>query len=121
MLPALIWLNVDAKSCDRLEDMHLVIPCVARKIHGLQRTEPLRSILITGERTRAEVVAWTTPDADVKVFDSDTLSSASVSACLMFAATGMNWQNGTDTAISDALLTLLPVDSVSTLTAQNLT
>ena len=101
--------------------MHLVIPCVARKIHGLQGTEPLRSILITGERTRAEVVAWTTPDADVKVFDSDTLSSASVSACLMFAATGMNWQNGTDTAISDALLTLLPVDSVSTLTAQNLT
>jgi hypothetical protein len=119
VLPALIWLNVDAKSRDSVEDIHLVIPYVARKVHGLQGTEPLRSILMTGERTRAEVVAWTTPDADVKVCDLDTLLSASVSARLMFAATGINWQSGADTTIFDSLITLLPMDSVSTLTAQN--
>ena len=121
VLPALIWLHVDAESHDEVEDVHLVIPYVARNVHGLQGTEPLRSILISGERTSAEVVAWTMPDADVKVCDPDTLFSASVSARLMFAATGINWHYGADTAIFDALLTLLPVNSVSTLTAQNRT
>ncbi|KAF8481675.1 hypothetical protein DFH94DRAFT_404322 [Russula ochroleuca] len=116
VLPALIWLHVNAESHE-VEEVHLVIPYVARNV--LQGTEPLRSILISGEETRAEVVAWTMPDADVKVCDPDTLLSASVSARFMFSVTGINWPYGADTAIFDALLTLLPLNSVSTLTAQN--
>jgi hypothetical protein len=37
----------------------------------------------------------------------------------MFGATGSTWYPGVDTEIIDALLMLLPLDSVSTLTAQN--
>jgi hypothetical protein len=122
VLPALTWLYVNAKSHERGgEDVRLVIPYVARNVHGLQGIEPLRSILISGERTRAEVLAWTMPDAEITVSDPTTLLSASVPAGLMFAATGRDWLKGTDTAIFDALLTLLPVNSISTLTAQNRT
>jgi len=61
------------------------------------------------------------PGADVKVCGPDTLDDMSCSACLMFAAKGDMWNCGVDTAIFDALLTLLPMNSVSTLTAQNRT
>jgi hypothetical protein len=75
--------------------------------------------LISGERTRAEVLAWTIPDADVKVYDLGTFFIASASAPLVFSATCSYWDYGVETTIFDALLTVLPVDSVSTLTAQN--
>jgi F-box-like len=116
VLPALIWFHVDAKS-HGVEEVELVIPYVGRNV--LQGTEPLRSILISGEETRAEVVAWTIPEADVKVWDPDTLLSASASARFRFSVTGINWPYGADTAIFDSLLTLLPLNSISTLTAQN--
>ena len=116
VLPALIWLHVDAES-HGVEEVHLVIPYVGRNV--LQGTEPLRSILISGEDTRAEVVAWTMPDADVNVRDPDTLLSASASARFRFSVTGFNWPRLADTAIFDSLLTLLPLNSISTLTAQN--
>ncbi|KAF8492751.1 hypothetical protein F5888DRAFT_1927417 [Russula emetica] len=122
LLPTLTWLHVDVKSHDREgEDVRLVIPYVARNVYVLQGIEPIRSILIAGERTCTEVYAWSMPDVDVKVCDLDTLGDMSRSACLLFAAKGNMWRNGVDTAIFDALLTLLPVNSVVTLTAQNLT
>jgi hypothetical protein len=122
VLPALTWLRVDAESHEREgEDVRLVFPHISRNISGLQDAEPLRSILVSGERTRAEVLAWSTPNTDVKVYGPATFVSASVSARLMFAATGKDWLEGVDTVIFDALLTLLPVNSVSTLSAQNLT
>ncbi|KAI0281234.1 hypothetical protein BGY98DRAFT_1185015 [Russula aff. rugulosa BPL654] len=41
------------------------------------------------------------------------------SARFLFSTTGYEWRNGVDSAIFDALLTLLPMNSISTLTAQN--
>jgi len=122
LLPTLTWLHVDVKSHDREgEDVRLVIPYVVRNVYVLQDIEPIRSILIAGERTCAEVLTWTMPGADVKVCGLDTLDDMSRSACLMFAAKGNMWNCGVDTAIFDALLTLLPMNFVSTLTAQNCT
>jgi hypothetical protein len=119
VLPALTRLHVDVESRDRDgEDVRLVIPYVARNVCGIQDIEPLRSILFSGEGKRAEVVAWTMPDADVRVCNPTTLLSESVSARLMFTATG-NWNHEVATAIYDALFSLLHVDSVSTFTAQN--
>ena len=125
MLPALTLLHVDVESRDfDGEDVQLVIPYVARSVCGMQDIEPLRSILFSGEKRRAEVLVWTTPDADAKVCNSTTLLNESASACLIFTATrepGMEWNHDVVTAIYDALLTLLPVNSVSTFTAQNYT
>ncbi|KAI0281237.1 hypothetical protein BGY98DRAFT_1185018 [Russula aff. rugulosa BPL654] len=92
VLPTLTQLHIDIKSHNwDGEDVLLAIPYIVRKCLCPAGHRPIRSILIAGERKRTEVVTWTTPGADVK------------------------------TAISDALLTLLPTDSVSTLTAQNRT
>ncbi|KAN0102369.1 hypothetical protein V8E52_005584 [Russula decolorans] len=120
VLPAVARLHVDVESQDwNGEDVRLVIPYVARNVCGIEDIEPLRSILFSGQGKRAEVVAWTTPDADVKVLSPTSLLSESVSARLMFTATVIRWNNEVVPAIYDALFTLLPVDSVSTFSALN--
>jgi hypothetical protein len=120
VLPALTRLHVDVKSQDwNGEDVRLVIPYVAQNVCGIEDIEPLRSILFSGQGKRAEVVAWTIPDADVKVRSSTALLSESVSARLMFTATGMHWNHEVVPAIYDALFILLPVNSVSTFSALN--
>ncbi|KAF8492738.1 hypothetical protein F5888DRAFT_1891575 [Russula emetica] len=122
VLPTLTWLHVNVESHDwEGEDVLPVIPYVIRNVCVLQDSESIRSILIAGEQTCTEVLAWTTPGADVKVCGPYTLDDMSHSACLMFAAHGDEWDYGVDTAIFDAILTLLPMNSVSTLTAQNRT
>jgi hypothetical protein len=122
VLPALTWLHVDAEyfESEEGEDLQLVFPYVARNISGLFGPEPPRSILISGERKRAEVLAWTVPDADVKVCDPNTLLSASTSARFMFAATSASsWPPRMDIAIINTTLTLLPMNSVSTISVHN--
>jgi hypothetical protein len=122
VLPTLTRLHVDVESYDREgEDVLLLIPYVIRNVCVLQDIEPIRSIRIAGGRECTEVVTWTTPGADVKVCDPDALDDMSRSACLLFAVKGDEWDSGVDTAIFDALLALLPMNSVSTLTAQNRT
>jgi hypothetical protein len=89
------------------EDVRLLIPYVARSSNELQGTESLRNMQISGTRRSARVLAWTMPDADLNFYSS--------APCLTFAAKGSNWLDGVDTTIVDALLTPLPVNSVSTL------
>ena len=121
VLPAFTRLHVDVESKDwNREDVRLVIPYVVRNICGTHDIEPLRSILFSGQGKRAQVVAWTMPDADVNVRNPATLLSESVSARLMFTATG-NWNHEVETQIYDDLLTLLPETSVSTFSALNRT
>jgi hypothetical protein len=86
--------------------------CVVRNVSVLQDIEPLRSILIGNERRHTESTFMDRPSC----IKDDT----SRSACFMFAAQGYNKLNsGVPTAIFDALFTLLSLNSVSTLTAQN--
>jgi len=59
------------------------------------------------------------PGADLKIQDRLACLLAPGSARVVFTAWSVNWNVGTDTAIFDALLTHLPVASISTLTAQN--
>jgi hypothetical protein len=122
LLPTLARLHINVKSYDEDgEDVKLLIPYVARNVYVLQDIEPIRSILIAGERTCADVYGWAMPDADVEIYGPATLGDLSRSTCLTFSAKGNMWRNGVDTAIFDALLTLLPVNFISTLTAHNRT
>ena len=122
VLPTLTRLRVGVESHDSEgEDVLLLIPYVVQHVRVLHDIEPIRSILIAGERRRTEVLTWTTPSADVKVCGPGNLNDMSRSACLLFVAKGDEWDYGVDSAIFDELLTLLPMDSVSTLTAQNRT
>ena len=120
VLPALTWLHVDAEAYDAGgEDVHLGIPYVAQNVYGLQDTGPLRSILISGKRTRIKFLACTMPDPDIKVSVPHTSFRASDPARLVFTATCRSWNYGVASGIFDALLTHLPVNYVSTLAAQN--
>ena len=122
VLPALSWLHVNAESDEREgRDVLLIVPHVARNVYGLGM-EPLRSILITGERTRAKVLGWTMPDTDINVRrrTQDTFFRVSGPPSLVFNATcGRKWNFGVTTRIFDALLTHLPVNSVSTVTTRS--
>jgi hypothetical protein len=123
-LPALTWLRVDAESHEKGgEDVQQLIPYVARNVCGLQGIEPLRSIVIYGKRKRAELISWSMADADVEFYNLkiSALECASAPACLMFTAKGSNWDEEVNIEILDSLLMLLPVNSVSTLTAKSRT
>ena len=123
VLPLITSLNVAAQSDDENgEDIRQLIPYIVRNAHGPQDTAPLQSALFSGKVMRAEIVAWTVPDADVEVCEPITLLGAPSSTRLVFSATGFDWdRDGMEVTIFDALLTHLPVDAISTLTAQNYT
>ena len=122
VLPNLTLLHINVKSLDwEGEDVLQVIPHVVQNVCVLHDIEPIRGILIAGEETCAEILTWTTPGADVKVRGPDSLEDMSCSARFLFAAKGVRWNYGVDTTIFDALLTHLPMSSVSTFTAQNYT
>jgi len=122
VLPTLTHLRVSAESYEREgDDVRLLIPYVAKNASGPQGTEPLRSVLISGEEAYAEMVAWVTPNADSNVLDPITLLSAADSARVVFLANIKDsmWRVGTDSLIFDDLLTQLPLRSISALTAHN--
>jgi hypothetical protein len=101
-------------------DVKPLIQCVAQNAYWLQGTEPLRRISVSGERTSAKVFAWM-PDTDNEGSVPYALFRPSGPACLMFTATCSGWDYGVDTGIFDALLTILPVGSISTLTTEKRT
>ena len=123
VLPALISLDVNSQSQSRDgDDVRLLIPYVARNAHGSQDAAPLQTIVLDGDPTHTRIVAWTVPGADVDVCDFGTLINASASARLILTVTSdSGWRDGTDTVIFDAMLSTLPLNAISTLSAQNKT
>ncbi|KAI0297573.1 hypothetical protein B0F90DRAFT_1669361 [Multifurca ochricompacta] len=122
VLPALTRVRVDVHSDQPGgDDVLTVVPYFGRNAHGPQDEEPLQSILVSGEQTLTEIVVWTVPDADVDVKNPVTLISATTSARAVFTASCRTWRFGTDAKIVDAALTALPINSLTTLTAQNST
>ena len=121
VLPALISLRMTSLSHSQDgNDVRLLVPYVARNAHGPQDAAPLQTILFNGEATGADVVAWTAPDADVEVCNGIALCKAAASARLVFTViTDSEWRDGTDTVIFDAMLSHLPLNTISTLSAQN--
>ena len=123
ILPALISLHmaVESRSEDG-DDVRLLLPYVARNAYGPQDAAPLQTIEFNGEPMHPQIVAWTIPDADVGVRDSVTLKKVVVSARLdLFITSYSGWRDGMETEISDAMLSHLPLNAISTLSAQNYT
>ena len=121
VFPALTSLHVTAESNhEDGEDVLALIPCVARNANGPQDTAPLQSMLVRGESMRAAILAWTVPDADLEVPSLTTTLSTAVSARLVFSARGDGWlRDVTSTMVLDSILIQLPVNAISTLTAQS--
>lgn len=122
MFPILTWLHIHVESDDEQgEDVLLMIPNVVQTLSVLHDVEPIRSILIGDtERQGTEILTWTTHGGDVDINGPAILDNTSRSACFMFAAQGYNKRDSqVPTAIFDTFLNLLPLASVSSLTAQN--
>jgi len=118
-LPLLKKVRLDAKSEDSEGDDVAVIPSFSRNAYGFQDIEPLQSMIVSGEPSLIEVIAWTARDADIVVEDPLDLWGMAHSARVIFTATGSDWMVGTDTEILDETLVALPLNSLKTLTAQN--
>ena len=119
-MPTYTWLHVEAHSDEVVgEAVRPLIPYVAQNVCGLQDPEPLRSILISGKRGTSwgsQCLCMDHADVDLDGYVPITYRM-SIPARLTITATAKNWPRGVDTGIIDALLTLLPVDSVSTFIA----
>jgi len=122
-LPALTWLYQGVTS-HRWDggDVQEILPHLARHARGSQDTRPLQSMLVRGDRTRADIFAWTVPDIDSEVRDSITLLAATLHARITLSVISKDWfLTETHTGILDAAMAALPLDSLVTLTVQNST
>jgi hypothetical protein len=121
VLPVLISLHLTAKSESVYgDDVRVLIPYVARNAHGPQDAAPLQTILFNEENMYTEIVVWAVPDADVEVCNSVTLKKVAVSARLVLAViSDSGWGEGMETALFDAMLSHLPLNAITTLSAQN--
>jgi hypothetical protein len=121
-LPAVIWLFVAAKSHHRDgSDVQEILPQLARHTNTSQETQPLQSMLVRGDMTRADIFTWTVPDIDGEVHSPIGLLAAMLFARVVLSVTSKDWFLDTHTGILDATMAALPLDSLVTLTAQNLT
>ncbi|KAF8262412.1 hypothetical protein EI94DRAFT_1743694 [Lactarius quietus] len=121
-LPAVIWLYIAAKSHRQNgSDVQEILPHLARHAHTPEDTQPLQSMLVRGDCTRADIFAWIVPDIDGEVRDPITLLAAMFFARIALSVTSEDWFLETHTGILDAAMTALPLDSLVTLSAQNLT
>ncbi len=118
VLPALSWLCLTVKSSlPHGNDVQKLLSYVARHAHGPQDIRPLQSVLIRGERTRVDILAWLVPDIDVDVQGPPTLLDATRVA---LSVTSRDWfRPDTYIEILDAAMAALPLDSIVTLIAQN--
>jgi hypothetical protein len=117
-LPALTWLCITAKSYfPSGSDAQRILQCIARHAHSPQDSHPLQSVLIRGERKRAEILAWPEPDIDVNVHDPHALLAATRSARVVLSVTSEGSVYARQTLAT--AMAVLPLDSLVTLTAHH--
>ncbi|KAH9047734.1 hypothetical protein EDB84DRAFT_1460873 [Lactarius hengduanensis] len=119
LLPALTRLHLAATSCSLDgSDVQEILPYVVRHAHGPQDTQPLQSVLVRNDRTRADVLAWTKPNIDAKSHNPIAFLEVMAFARVAFSVTNEDWSPGTHAEIFEAAMTALPMDSLVTLTSQ---
>ncbi|KAH9161212.1 hypothetical protein EDB89DRAFT_755206 [Lactarius sanguifluus] len=120
ILPALTSLCLTAQSeLPNGGDVRRLLPYVNQHSHGPQDTRPLQSVLIRGDRSRVDVFAWPV-DIDVEVHNSFTSCASKPSARVAFSVTSEDWFiPNTHIEVLDATIAALPLDNLSTLTAQH--
>ena len=120
-LPALTRLCVTLEShSPNGDDLQGNFLSLSRHAHGLQDTEPLQSVLLFGERTRANILAWPVPDLDVDAHDSFALFSLALSARVALSVTSEVLRYpGNRHRLLDGVMAALPLQNILTLTAQH--
>ncbi|KAF8267394.1 hypothetical protein EI94DRAFT_1801733 [Lactarius quietus] len=116
-LPALTKLRVTLESMNEsyLQDAFLSL---SQHANGPQDTEPLQSVLISGERTCANILAWPMPNIDIDFHDPFALLSVALSARVALSFTSIGHSRDQNLNL-DSAMTALPLGGIVTLTAQH--
>ncbi|KAF8264480.1 hypothetical protein EI94DRAFT_466671 [Lactarius quietus] len=123
-LPALTSLCVTAICPSHIWQLsahvQILLPYVVRHAHGPQDTQPLQSVLIHGEDTRVDILAWPEPNIDDVVHDSPTLLAATLPTRIALSFQTQDWLgHGTRLFILEMVMVGLPLDGLVTLAAHN--
>ncbi|KAF8267392.1 hypothetical protein EI94DRAFT_1730674 [Lactarius quietus] len=116
-LPALTKLRVTLASTNggNMQDVFLSL---SQHANGPQDIEPLQSVLISGERNCANILAWPMPDLDVDSHDPFALLSVALSARVALSITSDRYTRDQDLLL-DSAMAALPLGSILTLTAEH--
>ncbi|KAF8265103.1 hypothetical protein EI94DRAFT_1736595 [Lactarius quietus] len=103
-------------------DMRDLLSYVMRHAHGPQDTQPLQSVLISGDDRRVDILAWPVPNIDDVVHDPPTLLAATIPTrmALSLRASERGPYAEHRVEILDMVLAGLPLDGLVTLAAHNL-
>ena len=117
VLSALTRLCVDVQfmsTIPEIERIPLLISHVTRNAHGPQDTELLQSLFVGSNKPRAGIAAWTLPRQDA---DAGFLPDGIHLPRVVFTITRKCLYNS-DIPVYDELLTALPLDLITSLTAK---
>ena len=120
VLPALTRLCVNVRTRTTLtEHMQPLIPYVSRNAHGPQDNEALQSLFVGSKKPQAGIAAWIMPrqDTDVGLRSAVDLPDGICLPRVAFSIT-WKWNCESNIPVHDALLTALPLDSITSLTAK---
>ncbi|KAF8257863.1 hypothetical protein EI94DRAFT_1756479 [Lactarius quietus] len=122
VLPALTRLSLTAGSYRRDgSDVQEILPYVSQHARVIQNTQPLQSMIVRSDRTSTDILAWTTPDIDIKLFKPIAFLDAMLSSSLAFSFKSEIWSPGVHKGIFDAAVAALPLDSLLTFISENRT
>jgi hypothetical protein len=125
VLPALTRLRVIAQINPSVfrppEVAEHLIQCVTQNAHGPQDAEALQSLFIGGNKTRADIAAWTMPrqDSGDGLRSSIDLPDGTRPARLEFGIRIL-YSHGMDIQLYNAVLAALPLNSIASLTVEGL-
>ena len=118
-LPALTRLCVTLHSHSvRGSDIPRTFPSLLRHSHGPQDAEPLQSMLISSEKTRATILAWPAPDIHVDLHDPFALLSVALSARIALSITSDSYPRSRY-FLQEKAMEALHLGNIVTLTAQH--
>jgi hypothetical protein len=125
VLPALTRLRVIAQINPSVfrppEVAEHLIQCVTQNAHGPQDAEALQSLFIGGNKTRADIAAWTMTrqDSGDGLRSSIDLPDGTRPARLEFGIRIL-YSHGMDIQLYNAVLAALPLNSIASLTVEGL-
>ena len=115
-LPALTCLRIYSNGILDDIDMQNVFPHIAQHAHGYQDTQPLQSVLIRGNETCVDILAWPTPNIDIKVQGFTATAPARVALSLW--SRGWSYIDDPNEILGMAMRAV-PLDGLVTLVIQD--
>ena len=119
-LPALTCLSVKTSFYHPEDsDVRDVFPYIAEHAHRFQDAQPLQSVIIRGNKTRVDILAWPAPNINVEVQES-TLLAATAPARVALSLRSEDWDYiDSPIEVIGMAMRAVPLDRLVTLIIQD--